>query len=385
MNTTTKLIPADNFPALLVTFAKMQKKAAKLGLVEPQINIINTIYKNVDDIGIVKFLEVQYIGNIPKISGWSFVGLIENVSDAAVVKSSIGATVPEHYRYSNPNSCDHCGINRKRSKTFIIEKSGKYMQVGKTCLNDFLGTENIDHVVAHSNSLIEFSDAEFLETSNCKPVFRLKDIVAIAHAYITKFGFVSSANANSTKSDVLQHVFNRSNNQAVVITEFDQTTAIEIVDEMKKFGNSTEFAHNVSVISNQEYVEPTLFGYIVAAVNTCINKRKTNEVNSKESFNSEPIGIVGESKQVTATVISTKAFQRDCYHYYDSGVSQLIIAKTDDDKLIKIFSNNMNIEKGNQLKIVGKVAEQEEDTYRTSPYFGMKFNKFAPRTRVSVV
>jgi len=47
--------------------------------------------------------------------------------------------IPASYYKNHSNHCDHCGHNRPRRHFFLIEQDGKLLQVGSSCVKEFIG------------------------------------------------------------------------------------------------------------------------------------------------------------------------------------------------------------------------------------------------------
>ena len=79
-------------------------------------------------------------GNAPKYDGWTFLARIEwTDNDEAVVFTAPGIEGIDRDRLA-PMWCDHCGIKRYRKYTYAVRNDdGNELQVGSTCLKDFLG------------------------------------------------------------------------------------------------------------------------------------------------------------------------------------------------------------------------------------------------------
>jgi hypothetical protein len=83
-------------------------------------------------------VDIELQGLAPVIAGWTFIAALEWLDTDNVVTTAPDVQCPKEYWHREP-VCEHCGLNRKRIYTFILQsESGEYKQVGKTCLQDFL-------------------------------------------------------------------------------------------------------------------------------------------------------------------------------------------------------------------------------------------------------
>lgn len=94
----------------------------------------------VSDTGVryeIKFIRVEVQGTAI-INGWKFIGMLEHLDKGNIFKACWGDTIPEKYR-NQKGICEHCGSNRRRTKTYIIQNiiSGEFKQVGGACLKSY--------------------------------------------------------------------------------------------------------------------------------------------------------------------------------------------------------------------------------------------------------
>jgi hypothetical protein len=160
--------------------------------VEEQIEIAKKLGRLV----YFRFVPLTLVGETPRLAGYEFVATLQHLTDDTgatinMLRSipSFKGTLPVEYRSASPENCDHC--HKKiltRKETFIVRhESGKWMQVGRTCTQDFLG--GIDpHAVAAQLSCF-LSACESCEESELDgmrgnsgdgrvPIERLLEVVA---------------------------------------------------------------------------------------------------------------------------------------------------------------------------------------------------------------
>lgn len=87
----------------------------------------------------VRVFSVTVEGSAPKFAGWSFLATLAHTPDGNVVRSVPGFEVDAKVREGLP-CCDHCKTARNRRDTYVVRhEDGRIMQVGSTCMKDFLG------------------------------------------------------------------------------------------------------------------------------------------------------------------------------------------------------------------------------------------------------
>ena len=86
--------------------------------------------------------------NINKSLGdFTLIASLDNVDGKNVVNYLLGTDANEHEEalkaFQYKVSCQHCGHNRKRLYTFVLQNNvtKEYIQVGRTCLKDFIGCD----------------------------------------------------------------------------------------------------------------------------------------------------------------------------------------------------------------------------------------------------
>lgn len=95
---------------------------------------------------------------VPKYQGWTFVATLEHLTDDEGRKANIlhavpGEDVPVRFRDAAPY-CDHCRSLRRRADTYVLRhESGNIVQVGSTCLQDFLGTDEAGRLAGRAEML----------------------------------------------------------------------------------------------------------------------------------------------------------------------------------------------------------------------------------------
>jgi hypothetical protein len=78
-------------------------------------------------------------GPTPKLAGWTLVAKIEMLGEERLIKCVPGEECPEEYRKGDFH-CDHCKTDRRRSNVFVMRHDdGRHVQIGRTCIQDFLG------------------------------------------------------------------------------------------------------------------------------------------------------------------------------------------------------------------------------------------------------
>ncbi len=155
-------IIADKLPGLRQLFAKLARRAEKLGCRAPSLvedERFEKKFSGTSEDGkrhefYVDVVRCRVVGAVVSLSGWSFVAAIDHDGEENVIRSANGDSVPTKYRTALP-SCDHCKTARRRAETFVLRSGDKYVQVGRNCLRDFLGHSDPSGAAAMAELLWE--------------------------------------------------------------------------------------------------------------------------------------------------------------------------------------------------------------------------------------
>lgn len=201
----TYLIPEPNVEKFRSKIEKLNKRAKKLGV--PALvaadagvheeRIERKVGKKVH-VTIRRYTKVILTGERPKLNGWTMLGTVEHDtggdSGMNILRSAPGSEIPETFRTA-PNICDHCKTKRRRRDTFIIEKDGQVCQIGRNCLQDFIGDVN-PKGIAWYYELWHDPMAKLPGGDNTsKDYAPIEDYLAAVHACIREEGFVSRTTA----------------------------------------------------------------------------------------------------------------------------------------------------------------------------------------------
>lgn len=105
--------------------------------------------------GDVSRIPCTITGCTPKFNGWTFVAALQHLDGENIVRALPGQTLPETYRKRGP-VCDHCKHVRRRNDTYVVRhEDGRHMQVGSTCVADFLGSDDAGKLASAASLLAE--------------------------------------------------------------------------------------------------------------------------------------------------------------------------------------------------------------------------------------
>ena len=137
-------------------------------------------------------------------SGYEIVAVVDH--NEKMIHNFIEGVDVERFR--ERRVCDHCHTKRNRSKSIILrDKSGNLIQVGTTCLSDFIKVDVEDIVSGLSICAEDFRVSEKDAESFCGRTYRenyihyeISEVIPFIYRAIKEYGFLpSSSGMNSTK------------------------------------------------------------------------------------------------------------------------------------------------------------------------------------------
>lgn len=216
-------IPED-FPTIQISTTEIDKDFG-VGLVKqmkeniPSSKLANFV-TNMDKYCVVKF---NY-GEAPVLNNWKVLGIIEKnpeTENYTVSSFNEKSPIPTAYRDVNPTNCDHCGTNRKRNSTFIIQntETNEIQQVGKSCMKDFVDEKQLEALMFHADFkdiVSDWMESDMERREALVEMYPKKEYLAVISAYMRhENGYRSYKNANfwdnaPHTSMVAKHYINKS-------------------------------------------------------------------------------------------------------------------------------------------------------------------------------
>lgn len=133
---------------------QISKRARKLGVAAPSYELTGNTRINEKQVAgfpvKIRSVEVVVTGETPRFPGWKMIAVVSH--EDGIVDVVPGETCPPDQR-DRGAVCDHCKRNDpRRKKTMVLRKDAddSVVQVGTTCIGDFLGSLKFDPQLALS-------------------------------------------------------------------------------------------------------------------------------------------------------------------------------------------------------------------------------------------
>lgn len=285
-------------------------------------------------------------GIVPKLPGqWEFIGQIEEDAIIGPMPKLIGDDAQRLNLNLDPyrdlgtwNDCDHCHTRRDRAKVYLLRstETGDITRVGSTCLAAFLGItfrlpEDGFNVLKEAEELEEMTWFGGPDDTS----YRIDHVLAIAHAMVATYGWLSSANARytpgaaSTGERVLSLLKERGRSAAQKRDEMIFSVPADTIADTIAFArdmrdhDDSEYARTISAIvrgnSDNHHLVSGRNVKILASVVSGYQRAKSRAAEAAAAVDSEYVGTVGKRQTFAGLKV---IFSRVFDSYY--GERQLI-------------------------------------------------------------
>lgn len=373
-------IPSANMQKLTKKIQTLNNKALKAGSGEIKLTTISkTIDRNEDGTVDVRF-QVALEGETPKINGWSFIARLDHNTDPSGESNLVyvmpSAQLPEQFRTAAAN-CEHCGWDRRRRDTYILqnEETAEYKQVGRTCIQDFIGVDparvaaQAERYVKAQGLMDEARDPKWGGMDDHRDIF-LPTYLAYVSKIIREHGWISGREAHESydRGDVPAKV--SSANLAISDmfpspriptkpSDEDEELATAAMNHVLTLEPKNDFLHNIITITKQSYLDWKATG-LAAAIIFVYNRHLEEEAKRKAAADlskSEHVGVLKERLEMDVRVVGKRWIES---HF---GSSALIKMLDNNDNLFITFSSgrfadDINIE--DKVTIRGTVKKHDE-------------------------
>lgn len=356
-NTITQTTNPENIALAIEKINKLNAKASKKGF----DNVINYTVSDIELVpvknnGIILYNEVQTITierRQPLINGWRFVGKIDYTlgADKGIINGD--NNIPSKYRESC--YCEHCNINRYRNTTYVLQNElGDYINVGSTCLQDFLSVQVDTYVSAYFTDI----DCDNISGSSVH-LYNVVQLIAIGQLIAENYGYVSGKMAAekdvpSTADLVLVYLgFTELYKSLGPINQTHIDFANKVIEYfINKDVADNAYLHNLKTILSAPAVRVSHINMVVSAIGTY--KRDIELASNKVEYTKGFLGSIKDKVVIDVMVESIRPMES----YY--GINYLIKMRTNSNHCVVWFaSNKPDFEENNHIKIKGTIKEHK--------------------------
>ena len=314
-------IPTEALARVKEKIAALNKRATRLGLdQEARVEVVRHLPYMVHDaqgepLFTVPGVEIYIEGGIVVLpGGWRVLAVKKHeagLDRPLVTRIDSEEAIPQKYYTLGPE-CDHCKINRPRNTTFVLRnEAGETVQVGKTCLKDFLG-HYPESAISFAAALGELDDelrGGAFEKDPTAGGIDMLYFLALVVFHVDKFGYVKARETDdagrekeSTAQSVIGYIRDLSkpgSHVTPIKLERDEMRRAEVVRDWAReaaLTQTSDYWHNLAASLSVDFVTQRTAGFVASTVPVYarhLEKRAEAERKTKSGAN-EWVGEVGD-------------------------------------------------------------------------------------------
>lgn len=327
------------------------------------------------------YVNVKVSGPAPRVGPYTFLARIEHTKAGNIVDLVPGQELPDLRYRTAAAHCDHCHTARDRKETFLVRhEDGTLAQLGRSCLRDYLGTDNPAHIAWRFQWEREargtLADEE-REGRGGKLYFSTSEVIALTLAAVRIWGWCSKGQAQNTDeliptiSYVEAVLYQETKGRSGQPTEERKRLEAELRPEDKVEAEvirswasaggagSGDYAHNLAILCGQDEIEPKRASFVASAVAAKARAdeaelRRTRELQANKD--SQWLGAEGERLK---DLLVTFENQRTIAGGF--GNTYLMKFRDEAGNIVSWFSSVcFSVRPGEQLKLTGTVKAHNE-------------------------
>lgn len=322
---------------------------------------------------------VTLVGDVPKFAGWAFAACLQHMDGENVVRSVPGQDLPPAFRTRGP-ACDHCKAVRRRNDTYVLHHDdGKLIQVGSTCLADFLGTDTAGHLAAMATyfadacGLAEGDEEERLGGGGGWGDTLLANYLPMVAWCVQEQGWVSRGTASkyddkvATADSASTYLYDAKAREEAGVDITDQHRALaeqaaawaENLTDHEVDAKPGDYLHNLRAIARSGLVSGRCMGLaasMVVAYQNAVGIARKRAARAEQAP-SHHVGTVGKRETFAATL--------DFVHGYETayGYTTILKFRTHDGALLVWKASNTSLDRecvGKAYMVKGTVKKHDE-------------------------
>lgn len=321
---------------------------------------------------------VDYRLNRPaiKLGDWQFAGRLDFLPDG----TPVAMTTPDvelHGFRPETQMCDHCGTNRNRNSTYLLQdKQGEVKQVGSNCLEAFTGIapKGLWSMEWEADDATDdeggFGGGRWERT--CAPADILRMALAVTdggRAYVSvaraEYGG-DSATGGTVRSYLFPTPRERETPEyqsALALAEAPETAALadQVLEYARAMEGDDDYPSNLRSMARQEHLTSAHIGLMASAVSGW--RREQQQLVKEEADRATPAldewaGTVEQKLiGIPATVIGITPISGDY-------PSTLITMRDDQGRTLKWFASNPpELDEGGKI-VINQATIKALDSYR---------------------
>ena len=360
--------------------AKANRKLAKAGIAERfELTVSDPFPVVISRPGEIDYTIFKAIVelNTPEIAyaGWTFVATLVDEDGDLITRTApgqeLGGWAPETAK------CDQCGVNRYRSKTYIVRNaSGELRQVGSSCIRLFLGVApSALWALDYNLDDLESSDDDGFGPTGygyADRAYGVRFLVRLAYVLTDGGkGYVSRAATEFGGTCTADEIFNIMSDRHPGETLSDRISREIMLDEAAKLpetvvdevlasaatlDQATDYGRNLAILVAKDFVSSKSVGMVVSILTVFCKDRQRKA--AKAEIASGFVGTVGQ--KLTNLAVTVQAV-RYLDGYMPGSTSTLLVMRTADNHVVKWFaSRKIEIDEGDKIVLKSATVKSND-------------------------
>lgn len=372
-------VPEVNYFRLVEKIANLNKKAVKLGTSPITLDVIDSHFEEYTnpegDKLPVKVINIEVVGESPKLNGWQFAAKLEHTEAGNVMYSLIDGDLPARFRTVEPR-CEHCQTNRNRINTYVVvNEASEFKQVGSSCLKDFTGHANPERLAQWAEHLIglfgECSECEYDPDSYSgkSDYVHLHNLLENASAVIRQYGWTSRGDVydglkqGPASADLaLSNLFAKFKSQRVEVITFDVDLAEAVIkwvrEEVANKEDLGDYLWNLVVAIADDYITLKQVGIVASAI-VAYKREQAKKAERELVEDSEYVGEIKKRQEFKNLALTFSTSFDTAY-----GISYLYKFVDENGNVLTWFSSNFFEWTDGQTVVSGKGTVKKHEEYQ---------------------
>lgn len=375
------IILAENLDRLAHKVEVANRKAARNELDGRfEVTVVETYTYKLNDGTAIKKMIVNIGTPELVVNGHEFIGTVTVEEGGTILRMVPGVETPEGYVRPDSHNCDHCGVRRDRTRSYLVKntETGEISQIGSTCLELYFGLKIKGLWVLGALTAEEIA-TEFAQEEGGGRTERLlpvRKLIALAWAITSGGkGFVSRASSDpeagriATSDEVLDTLFfvpgrdrelnalmEERNRKAGEVADADIDSVLEFAETL----SDSDYAQNAQAAARSTYITYRSVGVLVSLVGVRYRsvEREAAAKAERAERNQEFVGTVKERLRGLELTITSVRYIEGAY-----GTTTLLVMTDAAGHTFKWFASaELDFEAG-QVMILDATVKAH-DTYQ---------------------
>jgi hypothetical protein len=310
--------------------------------------------------------DVTISGQAPRYAGWRFVASVDAVDGGGtILRYPPGREAAVRNTDVVAGQCDHCHTRRARRRTMLIahDDTGQLLQVGSSCLKDFLGHHIRPVFLTADDVRTELGK----DLSGTPTAWDLTSVLTYAWAAVQALGWTPASASEPGRTptrDVVRQVLTqqRAADQLLAVLAphlaEGRRLAPRIIDTLLTgLTGESGYEANLAAVLRGQAVDARHFGLAVSAIpahQRLLDQRQADTAHQDAVAAVDHVGVVGDKITLTGTVRTAIRVDGFTYHSPDS-ILLILDCRTAVLKMTTAASWAYQVKVGDRLTVTGTV------------------------------